>query len=402
MSLAAPASRPLKVVRREIRTLDTNAVVSGVNFFGSNTKGGAEGLAEFNRNEMLAFYTWIRSLYVANQTVTLTYVASGGNLGTMRDRRFQAGTMVSRAGDGSPGDAGAGEFIGAGSTPNISAVNTLWSKINVNYDTSVAMPNHLDYGALSRPLTMGSYSANRKNIKEYSADVFGELVAEALAEIGGNKAHSSYTDMTTGREGGYAILRQDATIPTTHDDGGGLTDMGRVFEDTVANASAYTAAGLGPASNTTGEVQDQPLALDNANRWNLYSMDANSVAPPEPPNMVYVDPSTGHIHEWGMANMTAFFQPYVQHIAANGYNSQGKGKLHFYISGEIAGVNSGTGGSIYPLDGGFGEMINEELNGSSASGYTTLQVGDDYRSQEFPNGTAQAVNTYSLRSYTEV
>ena len=120
--------------------------------------------------------------------------------------------------------------------------------------------------------------------------------------------------------------------------------------------------------------------------------------------MVYVDPSTGHIHEWGMANMTAFFQPYVQHIAANGYNSQGKGKLHFYISGETGGpnVNSGTGGSIYPLDGGFGEMVNEELNGSSASGYTTLQVGDDYRSQEFPNGTAQAVNTYSLRSYTEV
>ena len=55
MSLAAPASRPLKVVRREIRTLDTNNIVSGVNFFGSNTKGGAEGLAEFTRNDMLAF-----------------------------------------------------------------------------------------------------------------------------------------------------------------------------------------------------------------------------------------------------------------------------------------------------------------------------------------------------------
>lgn len=389
MSLAAPASRPLKVVRREIRTLDTNNVVSGVNFFGSNTKGGAEGLAEFTRNDMLAFYTWIRSLYVANQTVTLTYVGSGGNLGTMRDRRFQAGDATLHA----------SSFRSAAQTPDISAVDTLWSKINVNYDTSVAMPNHLSHGALSRPLTMGSYSANRKNMKEYSADVFGELVAEALAEIGGNKAHSSYPDMTTGREGGYAVLRQDASIPATHDDGGGLTDMGRVFEDTIANASAYTSGGI-------PETKDQPVALDNANRWNLYSMDANSAAPPPPPNMVYVDPSTGHIHEWGMANMTAFFQPYVQHIAANGYNSQGKGKLHFYISGEIAGVNSGTGGSIYPLDGGFGEMINEELNGSSASGYTQGPAqpasGDSYRTQEFPNGTAQAVNTYSLRSYTEV
>ena len=399
MSLAAPAPRPLKVARREIRTLDTNNPVSGVDFFGSNTKGGAEGLEEFNRNDMLAFYKWIRSLYVANQTVTLTYVGSGGNLGSMRDRRFQAGTMVSRSGDGSPGNSGAGEFIGPGGTPDISAVDTLWSKINVNYDTSVAMPNHLDYGALSRPLTMGSYSANRKNIKEYPLELLGELVAEALAEIGGNKAHSSYSNMTTGRHGGYAVLRQDASIPATHDDGGGLTDMGRVFEDTIANASAYTSGGI-------PEVKDQPVALDNANRWNLYSMDANSAAPQPPPNMVYVDPSTGHIHEWGMANMTAFFQPYVQHIAANGYNSQGKGKLHFYISGEIAGVNSGTGGSIYPLDGGFGEMINEELNGTSAQGYTQGPAqpasGDSYRTQEFPNGTAQAVNTYSLRSYTEV
>ena len=51
-------------------------------------------------------------------------------------------------------------------------------------------------------------------------------------------------------------------------------------------------------------------------------------------------------------------------------------------------------------------MINEELNGSSASGYTQGPAqpasGDNYRTQEFPNGTAQAVNTYSLRSYTEV
>ena len=386
MSLAAPAPRPLKVVRREIRTLDTNSPVSGVDFFGSNTKGGAEGLMEFTRVDMLQFYKWIRSLYVANQTVTLTYVGSGGNLGTMRDRRFQAGTHTTHV----------SSFRSANQTPDITTVDTLWSKINVNYDTSVAMPNILSHGALSKPLTMGSYSANRKNMKEFSSAQLGELVAEALAEIGNNKAHGSYANMTTGRHGGYAVLRQDATIPTTHDDGGGLTDMGRVFEDTIANASAYQASQIG------SQALDQPLALDNANRWNLYSMDVNSTAPPEPPNMVYVDPSTGHIHEWGLAGMTSFFQPYVQHIAANGYNASGSGKLHFYIQGEIANVNSGTGSSSTALDGGFGEMDNEQLNGSSAAGYTTHQVnGDDYRTQEFPNGAPTSFNTYSLRSYTE-
>ena len=171
MSLAAPAPRPLKVVRREIRTLDLNNIVTGVNFFGPNSKGGAEGLAEFNRNDMLTFYRWIRSLYVANQTVTLTYVGSGGNLGSMLDRRFQAGDATDHA----------SSFRTAAQTPDISAIDTLWSKINVNYDTSVAMPNILSHGALSKPLTMGSYSSNRKNMKEFSSAQLGELVAEALA-----------------------------------------------------------------------------------------------------------------------------------------------------------------------------------------------------------------------------
>ena len=96
---------------------------------------------------------------------------------------------------------------------------------------------------------------------------------------------------------------------------------------------------------------------------------------------------------------------FVQHIAANGYNSAGAGKLHWYISGEIAGVNSGNGGSVVPLDAGSGEVENERLSGSSATGYTQgpqqPASGDNYRTQEFPNGTPQLQNTYSLRSYTE-
>jgi hypothetical protein len=103
--------------------------------------------------------------------------------------------------------------------------------------------------------------------------------------------------------------------------------------------------------------------------------------------------------------MQQFFEPYVQHIAANGYNSAGAGKLHWYIQNNINGVNSGTGGSSSPLDAGSGEVENERLDGSSAAGYTTgpnqPASGDNYRTQEFPNGTPQIQNTYSLRSYTE-
>lgn len=386
MSLSSPAPRPLKVERREIRTVDTNQVITGIDFYGDLTQGGAYGLAEYNMLDMLKLYNWLRWLYVRNQTVTLTYVGSSGNLGNMRDTRYRAGDATNHP----------NSFRSAAQTPDIENVNTNWTKIQVNYDTSVPLPAVVNYNANSRPLTMGSYSPNRKSMREFSFNTLGELVAEALAEIGGNKSNSVIADMTTGRMGGYAIIRQDATLPATHDDGGTLTDMGRVFEDTIANASAYTSGGI-------PETKDQPLAVNTANQWNLYSMDVPTSAPPPPPNMVYVN-ADGSIQEWGLAGMQQFFEPFIQHVAANGYNSSGSGKLIWYISGNIGGVNLGSGSSIYPLDAGFGEVENERLNGSSAAGYTTgpaqPPTGDNYRTQEFPNGVPVVQNTYSLRAYT--
>jgi hypothetical protein len=40
-------------------------------------------------------------------------------------------------------------------------------------------------------------------------------------------------------------------------------------------------------------------------------------------------------------------------------------------------------------------MVDTRLNG--AGDYQTLQVSDDYRSQEFPNGSAATISTYNLR-----
>jgi len=391
MSLAQPASRPLKIDRRNVDLyvggVDQNANVSGVDFYGTDTKAGAHGLIEWNTNDLLRFYTWIRWLYVRNQTVTLSYVGSGGNLGIMRDNRMQAGDATNHA----------SSFRTAAQTPNISSIDVDWSKIQVNYDTSVPKPNILDFGCDSPPLIVGGYgNIRRSSMEKFPMNDLGELVAEALGEIGNNKPQSYIADMTTGRMGGYAIIRQDATIPATHDDGGTLTDMGRVFEDTIANAGAYTSGGI-------PETKDQPLAVNTANQWNLYSMDVPTSGPPTPPNMVYVD-ADGGIHEWGLAGMQQYFEQSVQHIAANGYNAAGSGKLIFYIAGEINGVNLGDGGSSTALDAGFGEVENERLNGSSAAGYTTGPAqpasGDNYRTQEFPNGVAQIYNTYSLRSYT--
>ena len=40
-------------------------------------------------------------------------------------------------------------------------------------------------------------------------------------------------------------------------------------------------------------------------------------------------------------------------------------------------------------------MVDTRLNG--AGNYQTLQVGDDYRSQEFPDGSAVVIDTNTLK-----
>jgi len=360
---------PLVVDRREIRTADTNQVINNFDFYGDKTAGGAYGLREMTTQEFNEFKKWIRFLWVRNKTVTLTYVASGGNLGAMIDTRYQAGAYQTDVTN----------FDTQAETPDISEVPTTWDKINLNYDTSVAMPNVKDY-APSRPLRLGTTPSTRGKIYEYSHAELGELIAEAIGEVGGGGVPT----MTVGRIGGYSIFRQDNVPSGNHDDGATFTDMGRVFEDTIANAAAYTAAGI-------PETLDQPLALDNANRWNLYSMDTPATVS-TPVELLYRD-TNGGVREWSLANMQQFFEPAAQHIAANGYNGAGDGKLIWYIHG------LGGSGSIYPV---IDEMADERLNGSSAAGYTQYYVNtDDYRTQEFPNGTAQVVSTYSLRAYTQ-
>jgi hypothetical protein len=40
-------------------------------------------------------------------------------------------------------------------------------------------------------------------------------------------------------------------------------------------------------------------------------------------------------------------------------------------------------------------MVNTKLDGAGV--YRQYQAGDDYRSQEHPNGSAQVITTYNLR-----
>ena len=63
------------------------------------------------------------------------------------------------------------------------------------------------------------------------------------------------------------------------------------------------------------------------------------------------------------------------------------------VDGYAVSYNIGTTGSGLTRGSGMADTI---LTGGSGN-YQTLQVGDDYRAQEFPDGTPSTASTYFLR-----
>tara|TARA_B110000211_G_scaffold146226_1_gene166751 strand:- start:772 stop:1701 length:930 start_codon:yes stop_codon:yes gene_type:complete len=147
--------------------------------------------------------------------------------------------------------------------------------------------------------------------------------------------------------------------------GNTLTSSDAIFLDTRANVGAYAAAGI-------PETVDQPTTVTS---YYLFSTDAASAVTHKIP--FYIDNTNKNINQYTQAEWNAILLAGIRHTA-----SEISGvKLSYNING--SGNNKGSG------------MVNTKLNG--AGNYQTLQVGDDYRSQEFPNGSAATIATHRLK-----
>jgi hypothetical protein len=147
--------------------------------------------------------------------------------------------------------------------------------------------------------------------------------------------------------------------------GNTLTSADAIFLDTRANVGAYTAGGI-------PETVDQPTTVTS---YYLFSTDAASAVTHKIP--FYIDNTNKNINQYTQAEWNAILLAGIRHTA-----SEISGvKLSYNVNG--SGNNKGSG------------MVNTKLNG--AGNYQTLQVGDDYRSQEFPNGSAATIATHRLK-----
>lgn len=287
---------------------------------------GTSGLIEMSSTDITNIIKESTYQYALNPSVVLAVVGSGGNLGTIRDTRKQAGAGRTRV----------DRFPTEGETAEPSTVTVNYSKIQMGVQ-SVSVP--------STPQGLPLYRDGTSGLREMTTqDFFDTFIYPAIQDMIAN----------TYAQGTYYIVRAPGNV-----------GLGIVFTDTIANVSAYTAGDI-------YEALDQPAAVSNYSLvYRSATIDGGSFNLP-----LYIDGTSG-VREYSYSQFKTLLQNFMRY-----YATISGSQVSYNING--AGSNQGTG------------MINTILNGGG--NYQTRYVNtNDYRAQEFPNGTAVAADTYFLR-----
>jgi len=170
----------------------------------------------------------------------------------------------------------------------------------------------------------------------------------------------SAASTTTDQAGTYQISTSSSVSGNTEVSGASTA----VFVDTRANTGAYT-------SGSIPETLDQPTTINSYYLQRINGTDNSYTLP------MIID-SSNHLQISPEASFETILKNMVKYSAVNDTNF----RISYSING--SGNNRGSG------------MVDTRLDGSG--NYQTRFVNsNDYRAQEFPNGTAQTINTYFLK-----
>ena len=311
---------------------------------------------ELTDAELLEWQTAIIDVYAANPTSVLSVVSGSGTISpTMADTRLQAGA----AKQGSDGFTSS--FPAATDTANISTVTVNYDKVSGAFVTSNT--GEVDNG-YNYPLF---FNEDNDSIQPMNLDDLIDSIIEPTIDL---MVSATESDSTAGT---YTINTASSLSGYTEVSGAGTA----IYLDTRANADAYTDAGI-------PETLDQPTTI---NSYFLQRKNAGSTVPST--KLLFLDndygapsnPNDFDVREYSIAEATALLATWLKVYAGEvtGY------KIIYSITTDGSGGNA-RGSS----------MVDTRLNGSGAFS-TTLQDANDYRAQEFPNGSAATITTHTLR-----
>ena len=275
--------------------------------------------------------------YSQDPSVVLT-VGSSGNIGTINDTRKSAGAQSTSA----------SSFPSEGTTQEPQTVTVSYNKV-----TSTA--------------TGGTPTADTGKTFPVYYNSSGQIQAMNLTDVKDTFLHPAIDLLTSGSTGTQQGGTYTVTTSSTAASGFTNVSTTAIFTDTRADTGAYSAGSI-------PETQDQPTTITN---YYLHKITGSQITYTEP----YFLDGSNNIKEFTTAAFDSLLQEWMQYTAV----SSGDGySLSYNIGASGSGNTRGSG------------MVDTILNGSG--NYQTRQVNnDDYRAQEFPNGSVTTAATYYLR-----
>jgi hypothetical protein len=280
--------------------------------------------------------------YGASPTVALTVdTGSAGNLTAMSDTRLKAGATSQSS----------TAFVAEGTTAEPGTVTVTYDAIHLAYTSSGSISKTADDGDTFPMYLDGSNNLQALNLADFKDTLLHPAIDLMIASADSDNTAKSFT------------ITNSSTAAT------GYTNVSTtaVFTDTRADTSAYSAAGI-------PETLDQPSTITN-----YYLHQKNNMSAPTPSVFPLVTDSSGNLNQMSTSTIDSVLGAWLRFTAAHSTDG-------YKITYDTATSGGNTKGTA---------MVDTKLDGSG--NYQTRQVGDDYRSQEFPNGSAATVTTYNLR-----
>ncbi len=275
--------------------------------------------------------------YSLNPGVTLSVVGSGGNLSAISDTRLQAGA-ASTSTTAFPSEATTAEPSTV--TVNYQRLNSANASLTPTADTGKTWPAY--------------YNSS------------GQIQAMNLQDVKDTFLHPAIDLLTTGstttqQAGTYTIATSTSLAGATN------VSATPIYSDTRADTSLYTAGGI-------GETLDQPTTITN---YYLHRIDGSNTSYTSP----FFITANNHLQEFDTTTFNSLLQEWIRYTAASS------------TDGYAISYSLGTSGSGNTRGSG---IVDTRLNGTGNYQQRFVNA-NDYRAQEFPNGTTTTINTYNLR-----
>jgi len=281
--------------------------------------------------------------YAGNPSVTLTVESSatGGSLtgGAITDTRKSAGaTSTSNT-----------AFVAEGSTEEPQTVTVSYNRIT---QTNASISPTADGGRLWPVYLTSGGNIQAMNLTDIK-DTFLHPAIDLLV--------SAFSDKEN--QGGTYTVGTATTLSNCT-----LVSSNPIFTDTRADTDEYSSSGI-------PETADQPTTIGN---FFLFKIDQGAE-----PNLtqdngcpLFIN-SDGNLQTFPLADWQGYLTEWIRETASESANNH---KIRYVYNQSATQRGSG--------------IVNTILDGSG--NYQTRQVSDDYRSQEFPNGSATTAATHKF------